>query len=191
MSERIERTFFNLRFAVPGYTFILVFFLINLKVILKFISTNGLSNSSSALLGVFLGFVALLGGGAMGFLVSQFWYFISQRWKIQGFYGTEKHRGPFRTLIDYCDMSDKKEDEKILLTVYDYIIHSLLKPSELTDRPKKGIYLYMSRRWDLMNLLGSTAMAIVLSSVIGYVIRGIARNFVSWHVYEYLVLGFF
>lgn len=74
IARETERTFFSLRYAIPGYAFIAEVVLTNLtdwQSVRGFLSPLKLN---SELLGILVGFGTLLSGAEIGFLVSQLWY---------------------------------------------------------------------------------------------------------------------
>jgi len=69
-----ERNFFNFRYGLPGYTFILIMILVAYPRLNEIFINLSVEQMNFSLISAFL--VFLLGGGAIGFLVSQFWYFL-------------------------------------------------------------------------------------------------------------------
>jgi len=152
-----ERTFFSLRHTVPGYTFIFWIFLVNLESITFFFlyhrPTIDLSSNIITLFGIVLGFLTLLSGAAIGFLVSQFWYLIY--WKVFSGRMANLYAGE---LIDNYEALDKEAS----ILIFNYLVHSY-KP--------KGIFTYIDRRWELLTIFGSTSIAVILGSIIGWIMR--------------------
>jgi len=99
---------------------------------------------------IFMGFIALLSGAPVGFLISQFWYL---PFNLIERYVLIHHASPFKLLKKY---GIKDEDLKVH---YDFILHSI---------ENKGIYTYLNRRWDLINLLGSTFVAVGIGLLLRY-----------------------
>jgi len=152
------RTFFNLRNTIPGYTFILWSLLLNLESAVGFfvyvMPEIAPSSDIATLFGIVLGFLTLLSGGAIGFLVSQFWFLIY--WVI------------IQPLLvaNYLKKKLEKfkvEDKNASILLFNYIAHSF---------EKKQISSFIARRWDLMNIFGSTIMAILSGIVSGLILRG-------------------
>lgn len=65
-----ERQYFSLRYAIPGFAFILILIGINFVPLLKFLEEIPAFKDS---FGAFLAFFSLFSGSAIGFLISQFW----------------------------------------------------------------------------------------------------------------------
>jgi len=190
MSERtLGRTFFNLRYALPGYTFILLILLINQRMLLylflEIAPKFQLSDTALSLVGIFFGFLTLLSGSPLGLLVSQYWYFIY----FVSYYISMKvfpRFGSYKVLKNEFNVED---DISSLETVFNYIVHSH------TDI---GVRTYLNRRWDLLMLFGSTGWAIVLGLVSGYTCRDWILNlnaipksrqtYVFWPSYDWLIL---
>jgi len=175
------RAFFDFRYAFPGYTFILLVFLINLRFVLeKSVLPIIQSNDALTLFGILLGFLTLLSGASMGFLVAQFWYALFN-FVLGGHFGLEKcfdmRARPFEKLGKLGIIDDRKT----LTTVLDYI---------LSSKREDGIHLYMVRRWDLLNTIGATGIAIVLGLVIGYVTKYFVLSSTSLRWWDILILAF-
>ena len=71
----VERAFFTLRYALLGYTFILSTLLVAYPNLDKIFSVAEITSNDGFFITAFLTFFTLLSGGAIGFLVSQVWYF--------------------------------------------------------------------------------------------------------------------
>lgn len=173
MAER-ERLFFDLRHIAPGYTFIALLFLVNIRVVTWYLF--GLKEGSEAaatFLGVFVGFGSLLGGSAVGFLVSQIWYFFTQsgRW-FDRFYLP-------RRVADLLIGEGVRDDREVLTLVSDHIYQT-------HDEPK--VHSYIERRWDLLNIIGSVILAIPLALVTGHALRLVLMP-ESYSFYYDLVTG--
>lgn len=142
-----ERTFFTLRYALPGYTFILICMLVafpTLKDILFKIEVAA-----------FLAFFSLLSGAALGFLVSQVWYA----------YYDWRRKGRYARLPDVIGFLTKKyqlsDNLHCQIFFMDYV-HRLSNEETL---------VYAQRRFDLMHLCGSALSAAILGSISGLLIR--------------------
>jgi len=70
-----ERNYFERRTAVPGFSFLLFVIAMNCIPLSKILADSGVEPA----LGVFLAVLTLLGGSAIGFLVSQVWWWRFQR----------------------------------------------------------------------------------------------------------------
>ena len=149
-----ERNFFNFRYGLPGYTFILILILVAYPRLYElFIPLSEVSTLVSA----FLAFFTLLGGGAIGFLVSQVWYFchntVFNRWSLQD------SRDFLRDTFKLRPRKDKKTHQEIVFL--DYVFH--LSNKKIID--------YVARRFDLQHTLGSTVLATVLGVMFGIFIK--------------------
>lgn len=150
------RTFFTFRYALPGYTFILIVVLVaypNLQDIF-------LGNNVTSLVAAFLAFFSLLGGGAVGFLVSQFWYMFDFRFRYGRYGRLLELRKDLEKLYWLRNKGkDYRYDQVLFL---DHMLHSF----------SKGKFKeYAERRYDLMHTCGSTLFATVLGYGIGFLIR--------------------
>jgi len=165
-----ERSYFSLRYAIPGYTFILLVITLNYVPLLEILKTYGFESA----FGAFLAFLSLLSGSAIGFLLTQFY------WRWFQFRGAEYSAEPrsIKTLINKYDLArcdeieDKKEAhacKKKIIVIHDYITHY--------EREKqKGVFIYIERRWDIYHLLSSTFHTLLIGSVSGLFFR-IASHF--------------
>lgn len=167
-----ERVFFNLRNTAPGFTFILLLLAVNIKFLLKFFMNLNLPESLVTILGILLGFITLASGGAIGYLISQVWYFLSQKIWFDKLYVDSQ-------ISELLKKQKVKPDKEILLLFSDYLHHTW---------PKKEIRTYIERRWDLLNILGSTMVTIPLGLFYGYVIRFIFCGFKFDSYYEALII---
>ncbi|MFB3888306.1 MAG: hypothetical protein ACE14S_02370 [Candidatus Bathyarchaeia archaeon] len=153
-----ERTFFDLRYALPGYTFILFSILIAFPVLQEVLSS---SSDNAALFGTFFGFLTLLSGIAIGFLVSQSWHIIFNTF-IDGRYG----RYP-QTLDFLCSHYGLSCNMRNKIFFCDYV-HRL--------SPDEGLKDYIQRRWDLIHLSGATLFSIPLAVVAGLCFRAVLNS---------------
>jgi len=146
-----ERTFFTLRYALPGYTFILMSILVAYPKLEEI-----LFQTENATLVAALAFFSLLSGAALGFLVSQVWYVIYNHF-IFGRYG--KLVGLSEFLRQKYRLTEDRHRQKVF---YDYI-HRLSHNKETLN--------YTQRRYDLMHLCGSTLVTTLIGSFFGLSIR--------------------
>jgi len=153
--SQAERSFFILRYAAPGFTFILISVLTSYPT-LNPILRNLFPIADGALIAAFLAFFSLLGGGAIGFLVSQVWYFIDFLF-LYGSYGRLKKLR--EDLKREYRLNNERFDQTLFI---DYIFRRF---------SGNKMQLYAQRRYDLMHTCGSTLVAIVLGYLFGLSIR--------------------
>jgi hypothetical protein len=144
-----ERTFFTLRYALPGYTFILV----TLLVAYPKLRMLSVPNHNVELIGAFLAFFTLLSGVAIGFLVSQFWYVAHNSFLLRCFLPET------RKLVE--DEFGLVKDPKRQMVFLDHI-HHLQDPETVT---------YTQRRFDLFHTLASSLFAIFFGLLCGVLVR--------------------
>jgi hypothetical protein len=145
-----ERNFFNFRYGLPGYTFILIIILVAYPRSCElFISLNEMS----ALVPAFLAFFTLLGGSAIGFLVSQLWYFLHNL--VFNRRSLSDSREFLRTKFNLVENTHQE------IVFLDYVFHQ--SEDKIVD--------YVARRFDLQNTLGSTFLATVLGVTFGIFIK--------------------
>lgn len=149
-------SYFELRYAVPGYSFILVLLAMIAPTLMVILKNNALADTGLSLLGVALGFATLLGGSAIGYIVSQPWYFLFERC-LGGALGTNGIGTPFVLLNN--NFANRTLSE--LSAIRDFLLNKYANPMVMT---------YLERRWQLVNTLGSTAVSMVLGMIIGLTI---------------------
>jgi len=181
-----ERTIFHFRYAIPGFTFVLLIIGINYVPILNLLANPRFD----ATFGAFIGFVTLLSGSAIGFLVCQVWWVFHI--SMGATYGMHawKPRKAIQTLIDRYGLTRSRHlrDKRKVITVYDYIIHSETKLFS------KELFEYRKRRWDMFHLLASEFATVLSGLVMGCLLRfvlfpriGVIASAASSH--EIIVLG--
>ena len=156
-----ERSLFDLRYAAPGYTFILIILLINLRSITK-------TSMAPEIIATLIAFLAL-SGGAVGVIISQIWYAIYNKCSL----------GTYKTFLDSAKLIEQewnrhrgrpvdpykcKMDREWVVTIRD----------RLTHHPKEPIIDYITRRWDLYHLLRSISCAIAIGLTTGYLTKLLA-----------------
>jgi hypothetical protein len=114
-----------------------------------------------AIVGAFLAFASLLGGAAIGFLVSQVWY-VFFLYMLRGKYGR---------LPETRKLLEKKfnltENINYQLRFLDYILY----------HSKEQLQTRVQRRYDLIHLCGSTLVSTIIGVLLGILIRiGILPN---------------
>lgn len=153
MPEGDYREYFSLRYAVPGYTFMFFFAVINYVPLLR------------SSLGLLVGFFSLVTGSAIGFLISQFHYW--RFTKNSGMLGTNELKSLEDTIIDLYHPELPEgcaERRRILNALLDF---SICQSEKLTQRMQK----FISRRWDMYHLLSSTSVALGLGWGFGLLCR--------------------
>lgn len=157
-----ERQYFSLRYAIPGYTFILLVVLINYVPLLEILTSHGFESA----FGAFLAFLSLLSGSAIGFLSSQFWW-----WKFQrnvGIFGGKEFERAFRAFAEKykpekTSLAECNKDEKRqLLAAFDYVSHLEIK---------EKLLILAERRWDMYHILSSTYHTLWIASLVGLLCR--------------------
>lgn len=150
-----ERMFFDKRLTVPGFTFILIVLIVNLSLLYNLFLTENVPEFAVKVIGILLG--NILSAPAIGFLVSQLWYFFSQHACIL------RHQIYLpKNLSEVLTKYKVKSDDHIQVTISDHILHSW---------KCNAIRQYQERRWDLLNLMGSVWVAIPIGLVYGYYIK--------------------
>lgn len=152
-----ERGYFSLRYAIPGYTFILIVAAINYVPLVMLEITEG-----GELFGAFL---ALLTGSAIGWLVTQ-----PYSWHFQrgfGILGIEAFRDTCNVLVEKYGLFRppwNKDQRWRVMAVFDYISHSV-------EKGKETLFRFETRRWDMYHLLSSTSWTLWIASAVGMLLR--------------------
>jgi len=173
-----ERSFFSVRYAILGFTFILVVFLFAYPRLFSILLRikNVMPNEYATLIAAFLVFLTLLGGSALGFLVSQSWYAFFNH----VLYG---RCGRYPRIIEHLNeiygLTDK--DKSLQLMFLDYI-HRLSNDK---------LQIFTQRRWDLMQLIGSTLFATVIGSIIGLGVTNQRPIYLSFLILAFLLTFLF
>lgn len=155
-----ERQYFSLRYAIPGYTFILLIIGINHAPLLAILPGTGFAT----VFGAFLAFLSLLSGSAIGFLVSQVWW-----WRFQkdiGILGLEEFKKTsYRALSETFDLEESQIEgypKRKLVAVLDYVTHY---------DADKGVLGLSQRRWDMYHVLSSTSYSMGIAVGAGIICR--------------------
>lgn len=139
-------------------------FFFNIQTIWLFLMSQPESFKQFA--GVLLGFFTILSGAPIGFLVSQIWYTFMNKLKIRSLMKMENACGLLWTHFEKISKREKdneqfKKSEAKLVAVQNYI----------ESHHDKYIRSYIVRRWDLLNLLGSSIIAVWCGTGFGYLVR--------------------
>jgi len=151
-----ERSYFSLRYAIPGYTFLLLFIVINYRVILPFPK--------------FFDFLIALSGSAIGFPITQTW-FLWRRLR-NTFYNTI--RNAIATFSNRYNIiaNPTEEQKKVIVVAYSYVI-------DVVGERHRNLREYLDRRFDLFNTFGATIVSILWGLSLGWIIRLIAAFFLE------------
>lgn len=148
-----QRTFFTLRYGLPGYTFILM------AILVAFHELKGVffqpNSVQSTVIGAFLAFLSLLSGGAIGFLVSELWYVVFT-YVLMGNYGKFS-----KLRLSLRDKYGLTEDRHHQILFMDYILR----------QSSNEMQMYTQRRFDLLHICCSTFVAIPIGLLFGLMIR--------------------
>jgi len=154
-----ERGYFSLRYAIPGYTFILVVVGINYFPLTEFITKTG----APEFFGAILAFISLLTGSALGFLISQFWW-----WWFHmrgGFFGTKGFKQEELMLTEEYKLvlpNESKERRNVAEAILDFAM-GLEKKERISE--------LIWRRWDMYHLLSATFHTLWVGVAVGIVYR--------------------
>jgi hypothetical protein len=151
-----ERAFFDMRYAYPGYTFLLILLIAAARYILLVLKTTP-QLVNPELLAALLGVAFLLNGAPVGFLLSQPWYIFQRRclWPRKEYFELVK-----KTLPGNPDRLD-------VIVAADFLIYRSANDEDIK---------YIQRRADLMNVLGSESIAIMAGVVTAIFLRCYLRE---------------
>ena len=165
MSERTssDRSFFSIRYVYPGFAFLLGFFIFNpnlLSIVLESVDD-----------GLFSGIITLIGITPLGFLFGQLWHI--------GLYIYRLFFQKLRDSISYLDkeieLTGKENQCRFqrnlkLLRIRDFLYHYQFVYAESSKKTER-ISRYLSRRWDLLNTIGSGYSSYLLALIFGCFMR--------------------
>lgn len=151
-----ERSFFQHRFTLPGAVFFLVIIVINIEYIFNII-IDYLKNDREVIdigISVIISGISLLSLTSFGFIFNQFWYCCNNR--ISQNYFETKDDPRIRDIVgdEYC-----KKNWKECMIIYHYY-------SNIANN-NKILQRYLIRRWDMMNVLGSSIFSIIFGLLAG------------------------
>jgi hypothetical protein len=146
-----NREYFSLKYAVPGFTLILIVGAINYIPLLWLFGES----SAKEIPDLFLAVLTLFGGSALGFLVSQIWWLYFEKFGRSKFYSTFHHilKRKYNIAIN--------EVLKVM-AVFDHVVH---------HEEGKELSVLSSRRWDLYHLLSATMTTLLIGSLLGIICR--------------------
>ena len=153
-----ERPFFSLRYALPGYIFLIIVFFTNLSTLTAILSKGRSIEIFGALL-------ALLSGSPIGFIVSQIWYILFNHLLFGNYKVLPKINEFLKTKLGV-----KEIDDYHLQIFSDYV-------QRLSTN--KNMLNYSQRRWDLIHLFGSTISAMFIGLVFGIISDYILSNYIA------------
>jgi hypothetical protein len=176
-----ERSFFDLRYAIPGYTFILLFVGINYVC---FFSRTGLD--------IFLAVLAVFGGSAFGFIISQFWWVL-----YEYLMGAEFHseKRSINAVINKFELTRPRclQDKRKVIVILDYVTRHTKRQDRKDVVQQERFFQYMARRWDMYHLMSSELIALGVGFLFGILFRGCL--YVRTHLWKhgecYIVLTIF
>lgn len=144
------RTYFDFRYTIPGFTFVLAFLILNYDVIYKLAS-----NIDIIKLFVFLPII--ISAPAIGFLNAQVWWFVYQIGEEFRFHIEKFRQKELNLVVNEFKLSSAKWGDRLRASaVFDYLTHSVY-----TD--KKEVIEYLRRRYDLYHTLGSTYISMFIA----------------------------
>lgn len=165
-----ERTYFSFRYALPGYTFLLIMLAINIEFIILQIDRY---SGGATLLGIIIGFLSLLGGNAIGFIISQPWYYI--------------YNYHFKSGKKFLEQSPHKRLNEIIYFTSEPIELLSILTHFLATEAEERVSAYINRLNDMLNSLASITSAIISGLIIGYVLR--LKILPILRDYDFLIIG--
>ena len=145
-----ERSFFNFRYSIPGYIF-LIFMVMVYPGVIRDISTI----AGSELIGLIIG---IMSGPALGFLISQIWYTFYYNSKKMNIY---KNNRELRKYMNYLHKKYKIKNDPEILECACNFLYSHYNNDTLRE--------YGNRRWDLFRIMGISKLSIIFGLICGVV----------------------
>ena len=158
-----ERSLFAVRYAFPGYTFLLFVILLCCEQIPNFLDVT-----QFGLLYAFFAFVYLLSGAPIGYFITQPWYIYFHHIK-KGYFWNGHFKKRKKKYIEYiCDEIDKDiqindNNPDNAVVILDYLYNG--------SEDKKYLSSYLTRRWDLYHVMGSTEGSILFGIIFGILFK--------------------
>jgi len=158
------RGYFSLRYVIPGFIFVLFIIALNIFPLVYFAK----SIQSPEVFAAILAFVTILTGGAIGFVISQFYWFLFNR------KGSLSQIEQFKQEFDFVRKKTRPQppNDKI----GNIIIEAILDFTVFLEKDKAFIN-HVLRRWDIYHVLRSSYTSLTISVVTGLVIRGYLAYF--------------
>ena len=148
------RGYFDLRNAIPGYALILIIIAINHVPLMEILQQQGFSS----FFGAFLAFFSLLSGSAIGFLISQGWWWYWQR--HAGILGDHEYDSAVKAFSELYEVNIPPENDirarRLFITAMDFADHTKI------GKDHKELLILAERRWDMFHTLSSTLFALIL-----------------------------
>lgn len=161
------RSFFDNKRMYPVFTLFLGFILMNpIFIFNREFSQIVIDNA------VFLGIITIVGISPLGFLAAQAWHILLAICRRSTLCFRKSIR-EINFLIEFTDDQNQESWHRnhSLLMIRDFFFHYhvIRKQGE-----KKGMYIgnYLSRRWDLINTLGSGFSSYFLGAIVGLFYNG-------------------
>jgi len=153
------RGYFTLRNAIPGYSFTLILLILNAVPLIKILEIYQISDFLVAS----LTFFTLLSGSAVGFLISQIWWFYWQG--HAGILGDKEYENTVKAFQEVYGINIPSKDQirarRLVVSAMDYADHTKI------SRNHKELLTLTERRWDMFHTLSSTFVALILSLILG------------------------
>jgi len=163
-----DREYFSLRYAVPGFSLILIVAGLNYLPIVAILKGSGVND----IFAVVLSFLSLFAGSAIGFLVSQVWFLWFNFWKLDSTrvnkhleevmnktigWILEKKSGKLSIL-----RKKKRERASVMSATIDYLL--------LTEKDDRN-WRFCQRKWDLYHIMSCTLVSLIFGVTIGSALR--------------------
>ncbi len=165
-----NRDYFSLRYAVPGFSFILIIIGLNYLPIFSFILRSDTNNSG---LGIVLSFLSLFAGSAIGFLISQVWFLWFNALKLDSrrinkhfedviskTTGWKQKKWLLKSILRRN--GEERERASVMSAIIDYLL--------LTEKDEERLN-FCQRKWDLYHLLSCTLVSLLMGLGLGLIFR--------------------
>ena len=171
-----QRSYFERRTAIPGFTLILIVLAINYVPFSKIL----VGDSNQELWGLLFTVLTLLSGSAIGFLVAEasWWWFQGKGAQFADLNNSKKSRKPIATLIEKFNLNQrakKNEDKQKILAVFGYVAHYELGVTDESvgkeKRSRSEVVEYTIRRWDLYHLFSAEMASLLIGLLMGWASR--------------------
>ncbi|MFB3890103.1 MAG: hypothetical protein ACE14S_11475 [Candidatus Bathyarchaeia archaeon] len=176
-----------MRYAVPGFIFILIIVGLNYSPILAIVKDSGANDGLS----IVLSFITLFSGSAIGFLISQVWFLYFNARKLDSTRinnnfedAIQKTTGWIKKKWSKSMLWNDKEKERAsaMAAIIDYLL--------LTEKNEEKVN-FCKRKWDLYHSLSCTLVSLIMSAVLGVLLRGYAHCSFFESFWKWIIGGSF
>lgn len=153
-----SREYFSLRYAVPGFSLILVIIGLNFYPIFEILKESVTNN----VIGIVLSFLSLFAGSAIGFIVAQIWFAWFTGLKLDYKRVFKHFEKDVETHFGWAPSNKVEDKDSTLSAVFDYM---------LLFEKDKNRWEYCQRKWDIYHIMSATLVSLIFGVGVGLILR--------------------